>query len=123
MSSSSETVRVSVYTEGAGPSPGEVIVLQWDTRQRLLRSFKIWGLLWLVSIPVLFIPVVHFVALLILLSAPVVAHFVFRQKSLVHGGKATCPKCGIVSNLARSKNEWPLWRVCDGCSKFLRIEK
>ncbi len=123
MAFATETIKASVYCEGAGPSSAEVTVLSWNKQQRLVRSFKIWGILWLVSIPVLFIPVIHFVAILIFLAAPVVAHFVFRQYSVVSAGSVTCPQCGVVSPIARTKNEWPLSRVCDGCAKFLRIEK
>jgi ribosomal protein S27AE len=85
----------------------------------MTRGLVAWGLLWLIMIPTIFIPVVHFVSVpALLLAGPIAGRMIYKMyngKSDVKTSGAICPNCQESLFLPGSRENWPVNNVCVKC--------
>src|ERR1700722_9394668 len=110
-------VRIHLAIEPNGaPAAGQIELLSWDRKDRLKRAAQGWLLCWGGAIAFIPIPLVHMIAIPVLLIAgPIVGSVMYGQKEVFLGGSGTCPGCNAPLTIARSKVSWPLTDLCSAC--------
>lgn len=109
-------------SHGNGTEQGEIFVQYLDSRQRLLRSLKVMGLIWGLALVSIFIPLAHFVLVpSFLIAGPIVARQIYQQEKIVLGGKGLCPKCHQDFQIVKGELTFPLTDVCGKCFENVEI--
>lgn len=117
-------MKVSVRLRDGRQVPGVVRVQSWSKTERTRRALKFWVIAWIAAVFCVMLPIVHFVLVpSLLLAGPTGAYIISQQTSVVLGGEATCPQCGVPLPLVRSPDRWPLTDLCSKCQTSVTIEK
>jgi hypothetical protein len=107
-------------------SAGGVLHLQGlDVRQRLIRSAKIWGLMWLLMLLSVPLVIIHFVLVpAFLIAGPVMAVRRYRVTELPHHLSGICPSCKQdLTVAAESFDRLPIWVPCPACRASLHVHE
>jgi hypothetical protein len=109
---------------GTDAADGIVFIRSFTQGQMRLRGLRVLTIFWAIAAVTIFIPILHFILVPGFLIGGIVASAAARrQKSIVAGGKGSCPKCGVGFLLVKSADRWPLGEVCPKCGAQIRIEK
>lgn len=122
--SATETIDVRLRGLPNGESRGTLTIERWAKGERLRRA--VTGLLgvWACALGILFVPGAHIVSIpLFFLVAPLLFFVRCRTESVVTGGSGVCPECGAPFTIVRAKEQWPLFDICTGCKKHVKIER
>ncbi len=116
-------VKITSDRDGRTAS-GEIWIIEWDGRERLLRALKICGALWIASIASIVVPILHFVLVpLFFILGPGAAYLVFQQRSKILGGEGSCPQCQVSLRLEGGPLKFPLADLCTHCQTTLSISQ
>jgi hypothetical protein len=114
--------KVVVKTRDGKSSPGKVYIQSWTKSERLKRSFKFWGFIWLLALISVFLPGAHFFLVpTFLIAGPIVARYIFKQESMVTGGETICPQCSKPLPIAKGPDIWPLDDLCSLCQTHVTL--
>lgn len=119
-------VQVSIRATAAdcAPTDGYVRVLEWDDSERTVRAMIRLGVFWALAVVSIAVPFLHFCLVpLLFVAGPFAAWLAYRQKSVVLGGVATCPKCRKPVRVEKGPDEWPGQAQCAGCEAWLSLER
>ncbi len=117
---------LAIQIESAkGANQGTVVLRSVPRAVARRKGLTIWGVSWGAAVMMLPIPLVHFIAVpLLVLLGPIVGITVFKITAgavdVVSGGGA-CPDCGSPVNLAGRDAHWPLDAQCEQCEARLLI--
>jgi hypothetical protein len=115
-------VVIRSYTEKS--APGTVRLKIWTSKERTARSFKFWGMCWVIAICCVPLPIIHFTVLpLLLIAGPIGAWLISTQGQQILGGEGVCPDCGQFLPIAPGVDSWPLKDLCTRCQRALTIDK
>ena len=94
-------VPVTVEIFGAPPTEGVATVLSRSFGSRMRRAVLALGATWLLALPAIFFPVLHFVLVPGLIIAGMVLGAVrLREDRTLARLRGTCPRCGMALDLA-----------------------
>jgi hypothetical protein len=103
-------------------SAGKVSIRYWSPKERLYRALKLLGFAWALAVVSVILPIVHvFLVPGFFVAGPLGAFFLYKQESIVEGGKSICPDCGNDFDIVRSPNKWPLEDVCSKCHAHVTV--
>lgn len=101
----------------------EVLLVQWDAKDRLKRASVTWLGCWVAAFFAIFLPGLHFVLVpTLLLLGPIASSLVFNQKEWVTGGQGSCPLCQSKFEISRGRAHWPLNDLCSNCGEEIRVQ-
>ncbi|MBM4252100.1 MAG: hypothetical protein FJ146_09030 [Deltaproteobacteria bacterium] len=108
-----------------GASQGSITIRAVPHAEARRKGTMIWAGCWGAALVMLPIPLVHFIAVpLLLLLGPLVGIVVYKITSgaqdIVSGG-GKCPDCGSPVDLAGRDAHWPLDAMCASCQARLLI--
>jgi predicted RNA-binding Zn-ribbon protein involved in translation (DUF1610 family) len=114
--------RVVTATSSGEHTTGELIAVEFGTRERskraMLTALKCLGC----TLVCLFIPGAHFILVpLGLLLTPVVTFFVWRVRTKILSAKIACPKCGGTVQVLTMQERYPLYETCSSCHREIAI--
>jgi hypothetical protein len=98
----------------------------WTKNDARTKAMKWGGSVLAVGIVMIPIPLIHFVAIpVVLIGMPIISYAVYKMYS--NGtdvvGDATCPACQQKLALSISGDRWPVHGVCMNCRAPYTIEK
>ena len=119
------TIDLDVVGWGAGRGSARAEVAHFDLAHRLLRALSTVALVWVVAIPLMFIP--WFVLLTLPIAVALsVFFFVVRMRApdVAKECRGTCPDCGHVQSFdVPVRFELPLAIECANCSRELTLKQ
>lgn len=119
-----ETSQNVTAWSGSKSTPGEVRIIEWNSRERLIRAAKVLALCWGIALITIPIPMVHFVVPpIMLLVGPFLFYVNYKQENGVAGGQGTCPSCSQKFDVVSGKLRWPIFEICNHCKSHVRLEK
>jgi hypothetical protein len=120
-----ESLAINITCEGS-TQQGTASLIICPREEAMLKGGIAWASLWIIMIPTIFIPIVHFFAVPILLvSAPIVGRTIFNMyngKESLTVAPIPCPKCKESIGLSSNKSEYPINSVCLGCKTSYSAE-
>lgn len=117
-----EKLKVKIVKNGKPDSSGEVEVLHWTKRDRILRATA--GLLigWTVAAFSIVVPIVHFVTVPGFFIVGIIACLaLYGSTEGAKGGKGICPECKQEFRIEGGRSV-PFDDVCNHCRAHFRIE-
>ena len=111
-----------VYHDRSGPAT--VNVRQHGRQDRLHRAARAWAGCWGAAIAAVFLPVLHFFLVpALLVSGPLYAMVMMRERVTVLGADGDCPACGAAQHprLKAGASERMEFR-CVACRRALRLQ-
>lgn len=114
--------RTVVATSAGENSSGELVVVEFGSRERskraILTALKSLG----VTTVCLFIPGAHFILVpLGLLLTPLFAFLIWRVRTKIVSAKIGCPKCGSPVQVLTMQERYPLYETCGVCHREIAI--
>ena len=113
-----ESISYSITSKGK-TLRGEAAISTCSRREALARGAVAWGVLWLVMVPTVFIPVVHFISVpALLIAGPIVGRMIYKlynHKRNIRVESAVCPNCEGKLDLPGAFENWPVNHVCMDC--------
>jgi hypothetical protein len=101
---------------------GTVVVQEWNQKQRLKRSLKVFLLVWGLAFISILIPLAHFILVpSFLLAGPFVAFHYYQIERMIEGGKGICPNCRKNFPVVKSALKWPLNDICSACHEAVVV--
>jgi hypothetical protein len=110
-----------VYHDRAGPA--SVNVRRHRRPDRLRRAARAWAGCWGAAIVAVFLPVLHFVLVpALLVSGPLYAMVMMRERVTVLGADGNCPACGAAQHpkLKAGASDRMEFR-CESCRRALAL--
>jgi hypothetical protein len=119
------TIDLDVVGWGAGRESARAEVAHFGLAHRLLRALSAVALVWVVAIPLMFIPWFVFTTLPIALALSVFFFVVrIRAPEVAQECRGTCPDCGHVQSFdVPVRFELPLAIECAHCSRELTLKQ
>lgn len=116
---------VSVFIRGGtAQSEGVCFVEILSPRRRLYKAIKVFLIWFLLGIASVAIPILHFLTVpIFLLLAVVLSSWSYSVRSIVTGGRGTCPYCHAPFTIVKSRETWPLADQCSECYRQVTIAK
>lgn len=95
----------------------------YSVSERLNRTLKISGLLFLAAIVAVFVPILHFVLVPgLLLAAVVMGVMTWLDRAEVLRGEFPCPQCQKTNTISRQSESFPAQIRCSHCFFTLKLD-
>lgn len=116
--------RLALFCEVDGvKTEGFALGREFSVHERMLRSAKIFGILFFIGCGTIVVPVLHFILPpLFWLTASILGTTTWLETSEILSGEIACPNCKHVNSFLREAEEWPKVQRCGGCSFILSIK-
>lgn len=118
---------VLVIRSGDQTSMGSCSLVGTARSTALLKGVAMWAMIWVLTVPTIFIPIFHVVSIPSgIIGAPIAGFLVWRAKlrlRAIHDGKGACPQCqGDLRFAFDDSSAKPLVGVCPKCSQQFLVE-
>ena len=107
-------------------SEGKIEIVSWTEPDIRAKAFRFSGTVLLLALLMVPIPIIHFVAIpMVLLGPPIVFVAVYKLYGGSSGinGSAPCPSCGAIVSLTYQIDRWPIQEICPSCRESCVVDK
>ena len=121
-----ERIAIQLTSPLGKRSEGEIECLTWTEPEIRSKAFRTSGIVLLVGLLMIPIPLIHFLAIpVVLLGAPIVFVVICKLYSGTSGtkGSGPCPSCGAAVDLTKQIDGWPIREICPACRESCVVDK